>query len=153
VDAVVLLYANIPVRPPGAIDQAIELLEGSEADSVRSVCPVGKHHPDWMFRLEGDSLAQYRKNSVYRRQELEPIFSHDGAVVTVRRNALLAGADSEDAQAFWGQDCRGLVVPAGFAVDVDELSDLWVAEAALRWQQTKDGADSDSISVSGGVRP
>ena len=52
-DALVVLYGNVPVRPAGAIDRAIELLERTGCDSVRSFCPVGKWHPAWMSRLSG----------------------------------------------------------------------------------------------------
>src|SRR5215207_644448 len=44
-DAVVVLYGNVPVRPDGVIDEAIEALESTRCDSVRSFCPVGKWHP------------------------------------------------------------------------------------------------------------
>ena len=72
VGIVVLLYANVPVRPPDLIDRAVRLLVDSGADSVRSVAPVSKQHPDWIHRLHGDRLEQFRPNSVYRRQDLEP---------------------------------------------------------------------------------
>lgn len=132
VEAVVLLYGNIPVRPAGAIDRALAMLADTGACSVRTIAPVGKHHPDWLHRCAADgTLAQYRVNSIYRRQELEPLYYHDGAVVAVTRSALFAAAGSDDAHAFFGRDRRGLVVPAGEAVDVDEPTDLLLAEAAL----------------------
>ncbi len=42
IDAVVLLYANVPVRAEGVIDRALELLERTSADSVRTVAQAGK---------------------------------------------------------------------------------------------------------------
>ncbi|HUU81981.1 MAG TPA: NTP transferase domain-containing protein, partial [Phycisphaerae bacterium] len=54
VDIVVLLYGNIPVRAEGMIDRAVRQLIESGADSVRSVAPVSKQHPDWVHRLDGD---------------------------------------------------------------------------------------------------
>ncbi|MCA9285793.1 MAG: NTP transferase domain-containing protein, partial [Phycisphaerales bacterium] len=42
---IVVLYANVPVRPPGLIDRAVRLLRDSGADSVQSYASVGKHHP------------------------------------------------------------------------------------------------------------
>ncbi len=56
VDAVVILYGNIPVRAAGAIDRAAEHLVRCGGDSVRTVAPVGKMHPDWMHKLNGDKL-------------------------------------------------------------------------------------------------
>src|SRR5262249_49608164 len=51
VDAVVLLYGNIPVRAAGAIDRCVTHLQSSGASSVRTIARVDKHHPDWLHRL------------------------------------------------------------------------------------------------------
>lgn len=126
---IVLLYANIPVRAEGIIDSAIEKLIASGADSVRSVAPVDKMHPDWMNKLDGDRLVQYRTNSIYRRQDLEPLYFHDGAVVAVTRESLFR-IDEQDPHAFFGADRRG-VVSLGATVDVDSAADARVAEAIL----------------------
>jgi len=132
-DIVVLLYANVPVRPPTLIDRAVELLARSGADSVRSVAPVGKHHPDWLHRLDGDRMSQFRPNSIYRRQDLEPLYYHDGAVVAVRRRALFdALLTPDDKQAFLGRDRRAIVLRPDEAVDIDEPLDLLLAKAILQ---------------------
>lgn len=132
VDVIVLLYGNIPVRAAGVIDRAVRLLLDTGADSVRTVAPLTKHHPDWTHRLDGDRLVQYRVNSVYRRQDLEPLYYHDAAVAVVTRAALFAPAAlASDRQAFWGKDRRAIVQSPIDAVDVDEEVDLRIAEAML----------------------
>ena len=132
-DIVVILYANIPVRAPGVIDRAVAHLRATGADSVRSVAPVGKMHPDWMFRLDGDRMEPLRASRTYRRQDLEPVYYHDGAVIAVTRAALLA-ATREDPQSFLGRDRRAIVQNREDAVDVDDMLDLLVAEAVLRYR-------------------
>ncbi len=133
VDAVVLLYANIPVRAPGLLDRVIEHLIKTGADSVRTVAPVSKQHPDWLHRLDGDRMSQYRANGIFRRQDLEPLYYHDGAGVVVRREPLFeAERFPENGQAFLGSDRRAIVCRADDAVDVDEPLDLLLAEAVLR---------------------
>lgn len=135
IDAAVILYANIPVRAPDLIDRAIEQLQTTGGSSVRSVAPIGRHHPDWLHKLDGDRMRQYRVNSIYRRQDLTPLYYHDGAVIAVTRAALFGAlATPHDAQAFLGPDRRALVQSPQDAVDVDETIDLLVAEAVLRWQ-------------------
>ncbi len=130
---IVLLYGNIPVRAPGVIDQAVEHLIETGADSVRTVAPVSKQHPDWLHRLEGDRMRQYRPNSIYRRQDLEPLYYHDGAVAAVTREALFSTeALSDDAQAFLGHDRRAIVQQPEDVVDIDEPIDLFLAEAILK---------------------
>ncbi len=132
VDAVAILYGNIPVRAAGVIDRCLERLESSGCDSVRSVAPVTKQHPDWIHRLDGDVMGQFRPNSIHRRQELEPLYYHDGAVVAVTRASLFAAAGSRDPHAFFGADRRAVVQAEDDAVDIDCRADLCRAEALLR---------------------
>lgn len=144
-DAVVVLYGNVPVRPDGCVDQAIEMLRGTGCDSVRSVAPVGKWHPGWMSRLSGDVVEAVVPGSVHRRQDLEPLWLHDGAVVAVSRASLERGrANPADPHAFFGVDRRGFAVGQGDAVEVDARRDLYVAEAVLRERNERDGQARDS---------
>ncbi len=133
VDTVVLLYGNIPVRAVGVIDRAIEHLKTSGADSVRTVALVGKQHPDWLHRLNDDKMTSYRPNSIYRRQDLEPLYYHDGAVVVVTRAALFeAVLTPDDHQAFLGSHRCAIVQSCEDTVDIDEPIDLYLAEAMIR---------------------
>lgn len=137
VDAVATLYGNVPVRPAGVIDAAIALLAAGPADSVRSFCPVGKWHPAWMSRLDGDRAIANRPGSIHRRQDLEPLFLHDGAIVVSSRTAIEAGrANRAHPHAFFGVDRRGVRTEATDTVEVDTRRDLLLAEAILRDQRT-----------------
>ncbi len=138
-DAIVMLYANVPARPPGLIDGAVELLERAGADSVQSFTPVGKHHPWWTVRVgpegrllpwEGDTLF----HGEYRRQALPPAYVPDGGVLVVTRRALCGGVEGVPSgpHAFLGADRRAIVTPEGSVVDIDGPLDLAVADAVLR---------------------
>ena len=132
-DALVVLYGNIPVRQSGVIDRAIELLAATNCDSVRSFCPVGKWHPAWMNKLEGDKVQQLQPNSIHRRQDLEPLFLHEGAVVAVSRKSMLRGLDDpKNPHAFFGEDRRGVRTEMDETVEIDHVRDLYWAEAVLR---------------------
>jgi N-acylneuraminate cytidylyltransferase len=131
--AAVVLYGNVPVRGKGVIDRAIELLERTSCDSVRSFCPVGKWHPAWMSRLDGDIVTPLTPGSIHRRQDLTPLFLHDGAVVAVSRASLLRGREfPDDPHAFFGIDRRGIETETGETVEIDHQRDLYWAEAVLR---------------------
>lgn len=137
---VVILYANVPVRPAGLIDRAVALLLGTSADSVQSYAPVGKHHPWWTARVdettgdvrpwEGDAL----NHAVYRRQDLPPAHIPDGGVVVVTRRALFRQIPGVQPgpHGFLGVERRGIVNPEGAVVDIDTPIDLVVADAILR---------------------
>lgn len=135
-DAIVCLYGNVPVRGEGVIDRALALLQSTGCDSVRSFCPVGKWHPGWMCRIDQDRVVQYQPGSIHRRQDLEPLYLHDGAVVAVSRNSLLcAELHPDDPHAFFGSDRRAILTAPGETVEIDQLMDFFLTEAILRHQQ------------------
>lgn len=136
---IVILYANVPVRPEGLIDRAIELLVTSGCDSVQSYQPVGKHHPWWTARLDASGQVSAWEGSVlnhgvFRRQDLPPAYVPDGAIIALTQRALfceIANATVGPHQ-FFGVDRRGVINPEGSVVDIDAKYDLLVADAMLR---------------------
>jgi len=141
---IVILYGNVPIRPPGLIDGAVQLLLRTGCDSVQSYSPVGKHHPWWTARLdpsgrvspwEGETL----NHGVYRRQDLPAAHIPDGGVLVVSRRALFGEIKGVEPgpHAFLGRDRRGVVSP-GLVVDIDSLLDLAVADTVLRSRTDED---------------
>ena len=153
IDNVVILYGNIPIRTDKAIDRCLEKLQETGCDSVRTVAPVTKQHPDWIHRLNGDRMEQLRKNSIHRRQDLEPLYYHDGAVIAVTRASLFNPATWNDPHGFFGQDRRAVVQQPEEAVDIDTMIDFYLAEAILRSRRKVDPeciADTDIPPESSG---
>jgi CMP-N,N'-diacetyllegionaminic acid synthase len=145
-DALVVLYGNIAVRGESAIDRAIEMLESTGCDSVRSWCPVSKWHPAWMAKLEGDRVVPLQPGSIHRRQDLTPLFLHDGAVVAVSRASMLRGeANPSDPHAFFGVDRRGFETGVGETVEIDHLRDLYWAEAVLREKRSEKRSEKPQL--------
>lgn len=136
-DPVVILYGNVPIRPPGVIDRALALLEESGCDSVQSYQLVGKHHPWWTTRVDADGLVRAWEgevlyHGVYRRQDLPPAYIPSGAVIVVRRDALELRLGAEPGpHAFFGLDRRGVVDAIGQTVDIDCALDALVADVML----------------------
>lgn len=141
---IVILYANVPVRPEGLIDRAIERLRISRADSVQSYAPVGKMHPWWMARVNADTGAvqpwegDLLNHGVFRRQDLPPAHVPDGGVLVVTRRALFLGVPNvpPGPHAFFGAHRAGLINPEGSVIDIDSPIDLLVADAILRSRAT-----------------
>jgi CMP-N-acetylneuraminic acid synthetase len=136
---VVILYANVPVRPPDLIDGAVRMLLESGAHSVQSYAEVGKHHPYWMSKLDADGhVTPYIVNTIDRRQDLPPLYLPDGGVIAVMRSTMLGAPGNAPPHAFLGEDRRGLINRRDeviAVVDVDHEIDLRVAEAMLRERQ------------------
>lgn len=147
-DEVVCLYGNVPVRGDGVIDRALELLHASGCDSVRSFCPVGKWHPAWMAELDDDRVVPHQPGSIHRRQDLDPLYLHDGAVVAVARSSMLRALEHpEDPHAFFGIDRRAIRTEPGETVEIDQLTDLFLAEAILRHRTIENAPDRSAARL------
>lgn len=128
---IVILYANVPIRPADLIDRAVTMLIETGADSVQSYSEVGKHHPFWMVSLDPQQRVRaYVANTIYRRQDLPPLLLPDGGVIAVTSRSL-AKVVAGQPHAFLGADRRGMISPPGSVVDVDTAADFAVAEAML----------------------
>ena len=147
---IVILYANVPVRPDGLIDEAVTTLRTTGADSVQSYQPVGKHHPWWMVQRSSDGTVKpwegdVLNHGVYRRQDLPEALIPDGAVLAVTRRALfleIPGA-APGPHAFFGADRRAIVNPEGSVIDIDAPIDLVVARAVIASQESQCSSDRE----------
>ena len=125
VDIVVWLSGNNPLRVDGVIDQCVQKLIDTRCDSVQTVVPYRKPI-EWSLRMEGDRLLPspaYR--FVVRRQDCMPVYHLDGAVIVMRRDALMAADDgSLGYPLFYGRDRRAVAHPAEVGIDLDDELDL-----------------------------
>lgn len=129
-DAVMTLQPTNPLRRPEDIDGAISLLEKSGADSVISVYDVGEKHPARMKilspegRLIDPPFAEAFEGQ--RRQDLPSFYLREGSIYLTRTNVLM------EKNSIKGSDCRGWVMPAERAVNIDTPFDLFLAEQIMR---------------------
>jgi len=136
--AIVMLYANVPIRPARLIDRALAVFHETGCDSVQSYGVVGKFHPMWTARV--DSQGRVRPwqgdrlfGGVYRRQDLDAAYVPDGGVIVVRRSCLDAAAmDPHNPHAFLGHDHRAVTTEPTDVVDIDNEIDLAVADQILQ---------------------
>lgn len=152
---VVILYANVPVRPDDLTDRALALLAKSRCDSVQSCCAVGKHHPWWTARVDPDTGAirawegDVLNHGVFRRQDLPPAFVPDGGVIALARAALMLEVPGvrPGPHAFFGRDRRAVTTAEGDVVDIDSEIDLLVAGAALRARADRSATARQAANV------
>jgi len=139
----VLLYANVPIRRLGVVEDALRMLRETGCDAVVSVAPVGKYHPWWMLEAVPNGEGAFREYtcteaplSIYRRQDLPPLYVADGQVIVVKTEALLRSKDAKGGlYARFGNDVRILVEERGASIDIDDEYDLLVAEAMMKARQ------------------
>ena len=130
-DVVVLLYGNVPIRREGIVSEAIEKMVSTGCDSVLSLCEVGKYHPTWQYRMEGERVVNYEVPKTHLRQELGRSYLHDGAAAAVRRDVLISSEGESGPEAFLGRDRRAVFSEAGETVEIDTDFDFALAELLL----------------------
>lgn len=124
-DVLVLLQPTSPLRRAGHVDAAVRILADSGADSVVSVVEVPhQFRPVSLMALEDGRLVPLVADAPLRRQDKPVVYARNGPAVLALRPERLA----DD---LYGRDCRPLVMEARDSVDVDEPSDLRLAELYL----------------------
>jgi spore coat polysaccharide biosynthesis predicted glycosyltransferase SpsG/CMP-N-acetylneuraminic acid synthetase len=118
-DVVVIVQATSPFRSSEAVDQAVDRLVAGGYDTVLSV--TEDRTLNW--RAEGGMLAPlFEKEG--RREEQEPVYKENGAVVALRRAVL-------DGPRRFGERVGYLVLDKRAAFTVHDLEDFWMAERLL----------------------
>lgn len=147
-NGVVILYANVPVRPADLLDRAVQEFSQHPCHSVQSYSSVGKYHPAWMAVLASDQTnadsftcgavrpwqGDVLNGGIYRRQDLPPAYIPDGGVLIVSYPALMlkcCPAPTPSPHDFLGAIRRGVISPPGSVVDIDTPIDLLVADVLL----------------------
>ena len=124
-DVLVLLQPTSPLRRAEHVDEAVELLIGSGADSVVSVVEVPhRYRPGSLMALDGERLVRLADDHAATRQEKPLVYARNGPAVLALRPERI-GAD------LYGGDCRPYVMGARESIDVDEPFDLELAELLL----------------------
>ncbi len=125
-DLVIMLQPTTPLRKTEDIDNAINLLFETNADSVISVVEVEGHHPLRMKRVVDGRLINYidqGHEDMRPRQELPPVYIRNGAIYATRRDVLM------DSNSFTGVDSRAYIMPNERSVNIDTLQDLMLAKS------------------------
>jgi CMP-N,N'-diacetyllegionaminic acid synthase len=124
-EVLVLLQPTSPLRRSEHVDEAVDLLRASGADSVVSVVEVPhRYRPGSLMALDGDRLVRLADDHAATRQEKPLVYARNGpAVLALRPDRI--GTD------LYGGDCRPYVMGARESLDVDEPFDLELAELLL----------------------
>jgi CMP-N,N'-diacetyllegionaminic acid synthase len=125
-DVLVLLQPTSPLRRARHVDEAVDLLVSSGADSVVSVVEVPhRYRPGSLMALDGERLVRLADDRATTRQEKPAVYARNGPAVLVLRPERL-GAD------LYGGDCRAYVMEPRDSIDVDDPFDLELAELLLQ---------------------
>lgn len=123
-DIVVVLQPTSPLRRSWHIDQAIELLLSTQADSVVGICKA-EHSPSVLRKVVEGRVIPFLTST----DTVDPgteVYRLNGALYVtwlsvMKERGLLLGADT-----------RGYVMDPEYSVDIDTELDFLLAEALLR---------------------
>jgi len=123
-ELLVLLQPTSPFRRGEHIDQAVDLLTSSGADSVVTVLPVPHQFtPSSIMRLQGDRLVAWAEGPApTRRQDKPLLFARNGPAVLAVRTPIVT-----DSRSLYGTDTRALVMSRAESFDIDDAFDLELA--------------------------
>lgn len=132
-DVVVWLQANIPIRKSGQIDNVVRKLINSKADSAVTVYPVTQF-PQWMKRMDAKGfLSPFLKGAYkYRRQDVEPTYLLDGAIVAIRTAVLMNTRGKTGVHVFMGNKIAGLIQEKEYTVEVDDKESFDLVKLILK---------------------
>jgi CMP-N-acetylneuraminic acid synthetase len=131
-DAVCLLQPTNPLRRAEDIDNCIELMETTGADSVVSILPVpAAYNPKWVYWRSPDggmTLSSGDDEPVKRRQDLPPAFHREGSVYVTRRSVLT------EYENLYGRNVRGYEIDEANSINIDTTEDWNRAEDMIQGQ-------------------
>lgn len=123
-DIVVLIQPSSPLTTSDDIDQTINLLVDTNADTAVSVVKLAHDlNPLKMKIMEGDKLLPYLEDENGRMAdgELPEIYIRNGSVYAIKRTVI-------DQNRIIGDDCRGFVMERENSVDINDELDFQFAE-------------------------
>jgi len=135
-DIIVLVQPTSPLVLAEDIDQAIEKLMKTGANSCVSLCKISER-PEFMYSFEETNIKRFLEtetDKAKRRQELPEIFRLNGAVYVTRRKTLM-----EQNKIIDHSNATAIIMPHERSIDIDEPIDFKIAELLL--QETNDKKD------------
>lgn len=127
---VALLQPTVPFRTASQIDQAIDLLVTSDADSVVSVTAVPEaFRPAWQFRIKDGALESVEGAALsrlpVRRQDLDATYTRDGTIYVFWAERFMR------MNSIYGAKTVPLILESRDTVNIDTMADWARAESLL----------------------
>jgi CMP-N-acetylneuraminic acid synthetase len=126
-DYVVEVMVTNPLKTAVDIDGCIEKLHETGAMSVVSVVQLFDHHPARIKYIDNDVLCDFYPEILEsRRQDLSPpAYIRNGSIYAMKTEFLLKKLARYD------KNSRPYIMPQDRTINIDELMDLYVADAII----------------------
>ncbi|NOT84751.1 MAG: acylneuraminate cytidylyltransferase family protein [Methylococcaceae bacterium] len=125
-EQVMLLQPTSPFRAPGMLNQALEMMQTSQADGVIG-CKEIHRDLTTLFNLEAGFLRPLSdKVTQTRRQDIAPLLTPNGALYLCKTAVIL------EKKSVYAEKTLPLVMDAMMSLDIDTLTDWAMAEAFVQ---------------------
>jgi CMP-N-acetylneuraminic acid synthetase len=126
-DAILLLQPTSPLRGTVEIDEVVSIAVEKRPPAIVSLCEA-PYHPAWMFRQSANGSIERISASpdAIRRQDLEPVYTLNGAIYYGMREWLTKH------RSFIGSETLAYTMPTEASIDIDEPLDWRIAELLLQ---------------------
>jgi len=137
-EIVVSMQANDPVRRQGEIDEIVRRLMATPwATSIATAYKISQR-PEWAKRIINEETMEIRPfldpGTNFRMQDLPDLYLLDGSIIAVRTEVLERAAGDKRVHAYLGDRVAIFVHDSKYAVEIDELEDIELAEFYLSRQ-------------------
>lgn len=123
-DYVMILQPTSPLRTAADIDEAVQKIVDSGADSVMSMVELPDFSLKKLKKIEDDvilPLVEDEGNSSIGRQELSKVYKRNCAIYLTKTETIMRGD-------LFGQVSRPLIMSREHSVDINEPADFDLAE-------------------------
>lgn len=131
---IVLLEPTSPLREDTDIDNAIEQLLASNANSIVGICKTEDQNPAFLVCKDNDDFISGYENKdmkVLRRQDIEDVYFFEGTIYVSKLDVLL------ERKTFYHENTIGYEVPKYKSLEVDDIDDFIMVEAMMKYKGYK----------------
>lgn len=128
-DAVVTLQATSPLRRSATIQAFLNAYE-SMAGQYDALLTLTEDRSDFWVQKEDGSFCRLDPAAPRRRQERKPLFVENSALYVTATDSLL------ESRSVLGKRVNGYVIDAEESVDINEFSDIALAESLIMKKRT-----------------
>ena len=130
-DYIVLLEPTSPLREVSDIDNAIEKLLNSTADSIVGICKTEDQNPAFLVhKSPNEYISGYEQKEmrVLRRQDIRNVYFFEGTIYISKTDIL------KEKETFYHSNTIGYVVPKYKSLEIDDMDDFIMVEAIMKYK-------------------
>lgn len=124
---IICLQCTSPFRSSKHIDDALEKLIESKANSIVSVCE-SEISPYWMKTVENGVMRDFikSKNFVARRQDAPKVYALNGAIYAAKKDFLIIN------NGWYDDNTLAFIMDKKSSIDIDNILDFKFAEFLMK---------------------